>query len=140
MHVRNVGPQMSKIPADLRYTKEHAWVRVVPGALVEVGVTDHGQETLGDLVSVELPPVGRRVTTGESFVTLESTKTAFEVGSPVSGEVTAVNTDLASAPEHINEDPYGSGWLVRLQVVGSVKSAALLDAAAYDALVKSESN
>jgi glycine cleavage system H protein len=131
---------MSKIPADLRYTKEHSWVRVLPGALVEVGVTDHGQETLGDLVSVQLPPVGRRVTAGESFVTLESTKTAFEVGSPLSGEVTAVNLDLANAPEHINEEPYGSGWLVRLKVDGSVDGAALLDPAAYDALVKSESD
>jgi glycine cleavage system H protein len=129
---------MSNIPGDLRYTKEHTWLRTLPGEVVELGVTDHGQEALGDIVSVELPQVGRHVTAGEDYVSLESTKTVFDVSCPFAGEVTAVNTDLKDTPENVNQDPYGKGWLVRLHVAKAPDSSALLDPSAYDALVKSE--
>ena len=129
---------MSNIPGDLRYTKEHTWLRSLPGGEVELGVTDHGQEALGDIVSAELPQVGRQVTAGEDYVSLESTKTVFEVSCPLTGEVTAVNTDLKDTPEHVNQDPYGKGWLVRLRVAQAADASALLDPAAYAALVKSE--
>ena len=129
---------MSNIPADLRYTKEHTWLRALPGEVVELGVTDHGQEALGDIVSVELPQVGRHVAAGEDYVSLESTKTVFDVSSPVAGEVTAVNTDLKDTPEQVNQEPYGKGWLVRLHVAKAADSAALLDASAYEAVVKLE--
>jgi glycine cleavage system H protein len=130
---------MSNIPRDLRYTQEHGWVRSLPGQVVEMGVTDHGQEALGDLVSVELPQIGRQLEMGEDYVTLESTKTTFEVVSPLSGKVSAVNTDLKDEPERVNQDPYGKGWLVRLQVDDLAQTSALLDVAAYEAVVKSES-
>jgi glycine cleavage system H protein len=129
---------MNDIPRDLKYTKEHGWVRSLPGQAVEMGITDHGQEALGDLVSVELPEVGRRLVMGEHYVTLESTKTTFEVVSPLSGKVSAVNAELKDTPERVNEDPYGTGWLVKLQVDDLSESSALLDLAAYEAAVKSE--
>jgi glycine cleavage system H protein len=129
---------MNNIPRDLRYTKEHGWVRSLPGQVVELGITDHGQEALGDLVSVELPEVGRRLVMGEHYVTLESTKTTFEVVSPLSGKVSAVNIDLKDEPERVNQDPYGKGWLVKLQVDELSETSALLDLAAYETVVKSE--
>ena len=129
---------MNDIPQDLRYTKEHDWVRALPGQTVELGITDHGQEALGDLVSVELPEVGRRLVMGEHYATLESTKTTFEVVSPLSGKVSAVNVDLKDEPERVNQDPYGKGWLVKLQRDELSETSALLDLAAYEAVVKSE--
>jgi glycine cleavage system H protein len=129
---------MSNIPRDLRYTKEHGWVRSLAGQVMELGITDHGQEALGDLVSVELPEVGRQLVAGENYVTLESTKTAFEVACPLSGKVSAVNIDLKDAPDRVNQDPYGKGWLVRLQVDQLTALSALLDASAYETVVNSE--
>ena len=128
---------MNNIPRDLRYTKEHSWVRSLAGQVVELGVTDHGQEALGDLVSVELPEVGRQLVMGETFVTLESTKTAFEVACPVAGKVSAVNIDLKEKPESVNDDPYGKGWLVRVQMDQPL-APSLLDPAAYEVIVNSE--
>jgi glycine cleavage system H protein len=130
---------MSNIPSDLRYTKEHGWVRVLADAVVELGVTEHGQDALGDIVSVELPVIGRRLAAGEGYVTLESTKTAFEVTSPVAGEVSAVNAELNGAPELVNQDPYGKGWLVRLRADRPPVTSAFLDASAYETLLRSES-
>ena len=131
---------MNNIPRDLRYTKEHGWVRPLSGQAVELGITDHGQDALGDLVSVELPTVGRRLAVGETYVTLESTKTTFEVACPVSGTVAAVNTDLTDAPERVNQDPYGKGWLVKLQVDELSAISALLDPSAYEVVVNSENS
>jgi glycine cleavage system H protein len=130
---------MSNIPRDLRYTKEHGWVRSLPGRIVELGITDHGQEALGDLISVELPGVGRLLAAGENYVTLESTKTAFEVVCPLSGKVSAVNIELQDAPERVNQDPYGKGWLVKLETDQMAATSALLDSSAYEVVVNSES-
>jgi glycine cleavage system H protein len=117
------------IPDDLRYTKEHEWLR----ADGTVGITDYAQDQLGDVVFVELPAVGRVLKQGEAFGVVESVKSVSDLYSPVDGTVVAVNEALAKAPELVNQDPYGAGWLVRLDVSGG--SEALLDAAQYRALV-----
>ena len=127
---------MAKVPADLRYTKDHGWVRVISGADVEVGVTDFGQASLGDLISVTLPKVGLSVNVGETYVTLESAKTAFDVASPLAGHVIAVNSELLNSPTSVNDDPYGAGWLARLRVSDPKAVGMLLDAAAYEAVEK----
>ncbi|MGH8150579.1 MAG: glycine cleavage system protein GcvH [Steroidobacteraceae bacterium] len=106
---------MSSIPADLRYTKTHEWVRVLADGSLEVGITDHAQRALGDLVFVETPQPGRRVAAREPYGVVESVKAASDLYSPVAGEVTAVNTELAAAPERINQDPYGAGWIARIR-------------------------
>jgi glycine cleavage system H protein len=129
---------MSDIPQDLRYTPEHGWVRSLAGQVLELGVTEHGQDALGDLVSVGLPEVGRRLAVGDNYVSLESAKTVFELTAPVAGEVTAVNTGLADSPEQINQDPYGKGWLVKILVADQKGLSALLTPTAYEAVVKSD--
>jgi len=129
---------MSKIPMDLKFTKDHGWIRTLPGQTVELGVTDHGQEALGDLISVELPAVGDHIKAGEKYVTLESAKTAFEVAAPTSGVVTAVNAALKDSPEQVNQDPYGHGWLVQLKTDPSEDTSGLLDATAYAEVVKAD--
>jgi glycine cleavage system H protein len=129
---------MSDIPQDLLYTPEHGWVRSLPLQILELGVTEHGQDALGDLVSVGLPDIGRRLAVGDNYVTLESAKTVFELTAPVAGEVTAVNTGLVDSPERINQDPYGKGWLVTIRVADPAGLSALLTPMAYEALVKSD--
>jgi glycine cleavage system H protein len=119
------------IPPDLRYTQSHEWVRRLGDTRVEVGVTDHAQGALGDLVFVEVPAVARRVTAGESFAVVESVKAASDVYSPISGQVTAANTALADKPELVNEDPYGAGWLMRVELDAGAASTPLLTAAEY---------
>jgi glycine cleavage system H protein len=121
---------MSQIPEDLRYTKSHEWVRM-DGDEAVVGITDHAQELLGDLVFVELPEVGRQVQASEEFGVVESVKAASDVYAPLAGEVTAVNEALTDAPETINNDPYGDGWMVRIRVSDPGAAAGLLDASAY---------
>jgi glycine cleavage system H protein len=106
---------LSNNPEDLRYTRSHEWVRLLEGKQVEIGVTDHAQGTLGDLVFVELPPVGRRVTAGEPCAVVESVKAASDVYSPVSGNVVAANAALVDKPELLNQEPYGKGWLIRIE-------------------------
>jgi len=123
---------MSHIPADLRYTKTHEWARLDPGGSVTVGITDHAQAQLGDMVFVELPERGRVVTAGEACAVVESVKAASDVYSPLAGEVVAVNETLTEKPELVNQDPYGEGWLFQLQPGEAPDS--LLDAAAYTAL------
>jgi glycine cleavage system H protein len=118
---------MSAVPDDLQYSRTHEWVRV-DGGLALVGITDYAQEQLGEVVYVELPEVGRSVDAGEEIGTLESVKAVSEVVSPVAGEVIAVNEQLTSEPNLVNEDPYGDGWLVKIS--GSADEE-LLDAAAY---------
>ncbi|MEE2855516.1 MAG: glycine cleavage system protein GcvH [Actinomycetota bacterium] len=126
---------MSDIPPDLRYTAEHEWVRRSGDDTVRVGVTDFAQSALGDVVFVQLPDVGTEVTAGESFGEVESTKSVSDLYAPVSGKVSAVNTDLDGSPQLVNSDPYGAGWLLDVQVpeVGALESAisSLLDAEAY---------
>ena len=121
-------------PADLKYTNDHEWVRV-SGAESAVGITDFAQKQLGDVVFVELPAVGRTLKQGESFGTIESVKAVSELFSPVSGEVVAVNDDLANHPDHVNSKPHET-WMIRLKVANAAETSSLLDSTAYEALTK----
>jgi glycine cleavage system H protein len=129
---------MSDTPADLKYSKEHEWVRDNGDGTVTVGITDHAQDALGDLVYIELPEVGRKVVAGSACAVVESVKAASDIYSPVDGEVTETNVALGDAPESINDDPYGEGWIFKLQVSDASQLNGLLDAAAYEALVAEE--
>jgi glycine cleavage system H protein len=121
-------------PTDLKYTTDHEWVRFADDGAT-VGITEFAQRQLGDVVFVELPEVGRQVTKGEVFGTIESVKAVSELFSPVTGEVIAVNTDLGTHPEHVNARPH-EVWMIRLRPTAADPAASLLDAAAYAALVK----
>jgi len=127
---------MSQIPADLRYTKSHEWMRTLPDGTVEIGITDHAQQSLGDLVFVEVPEPGRRLAAGDACAVVESVKAASDVYSPLAGEVVAGNPGLAAQPELINRDPYGEGWILRLKPSGGA-AAESLDAAGYEAVTAS---
>ena len=129
---------MSDIPGDLKYTKSHEWVRVEEGGEVVVGITDHAQEQLGDLVFVELPELGLEVEAGGECAVIESVKAASDVYSPVSGEVTAINEALADTPEIINQDAFGNGWICRLKLSDPAQLDGLLDADAYAAVIEAE--
>jgi glycine cleavage system H protein len=126
---------VSDIPSDLHYTAEHEWVRRSGGDTVRIGITDFAQSALGDVVFVQLPDVGTEVTAGESFGEVESTKSVSDLYAPVSGKVSAVNSDLEGNPQLVNSDPYGAGWLLDVQAsdVAALESAIaeLLDAEAY---------
>lgn len=122
------------IPADLRYTKEHEWVRL-EGDLATVGITDHAADQLGDIVFVELPAIGTALRQLATFGVVESVKAVSDLFAPVGGEVVEVNEALAGAPEVVNSDPYGAGWLLRVRVADPAEVEALLDPAAYEALV-----
>jgi glycine cleavage system H protein len=122
------------IPADLRYTKEHEWVRVV-GDVATVGITAHAADQLGDIVFVELPAVGRAVEQFATFGVVESVKAVSDLFAPVGGEVVEANEALAGAPESVNSDPYGAGWMLRIRLADPAQLDALLDPAAYEALV-----
>ena len=125
---------MSQTPADLRYTKSHEWLRTLPDGTLEIGITDHAQHSLGDLVFVEVPAAGRTLAVGDACAVVESVKAASDVYSPVAGEVVAGNEQLATRPELINQDPYGQGWIMRVKPAAA-GAGALLDAAAYAAEV-----
>ena len=122
---------MSNIPSDLRYTKSHEWVRREQNGTVAIGISDHAQSALGDLVFVEVPDVGRAVSAGEACAVVESVKAASDVYSPVSGKVIAGNAALAAQPELLNQDPYGAGWLFRVQTNSPADEAGLMNAADY---------
>ncbi len=125
---------MSEIPAELRYTAEHEWVHRTSEDTVRVGITDFAQDSLGDVVFVQLPEVGTEVTAGESFGEVESTKSVSDLYAPLSATVVAVNAELDAKPELVNSDPYGQGWLLELRVGGDTLEeglAGLLDADAY---------
>lgn len=122
-------------PDDLKYTREHEWIKL-DGTTARVGITSFAQEALGDIVFVSLPDVGSSVATGESFGEVESTKSVSEIYAPAAGEVTARNEALANAPELVNADPYGEGWLVELALSDVAGIEGLLDAKEYDELVK----
>ncbi|MFW6278060.1 MAG: glycine cleavage system protein GcvH [Halorhodospira sp.] len=129
---------MSQVPADLKYTRNHEWVRVEADGSVTVGITDHAQESLGDLVFVEPPEVGTQVQAEEACAVVESVKAASDVYAPISGEVTQGNDDLADNPEAVNNDPYGDGWIFRVQPADTGELDGLLDASAYQQLVEEE--
>ncbi|MBI5017429.1 MAG: glycine cleavage system protein GcvH [Deltaproteobacteria bacterium] len=117
-------------PDNLLYHPEHTWVRV-EGDRATVGITDHAQKALGDVVFVELPKVGRRLTSGGGFGSVESTKSVSELFSPVAGEVVEVNASLEDAPEAINDDPYGAGWMIAVRLESEFDASGLLEAEAY---------
>lgn len=106
---------MSELPGDLRYTNEHEWLRQEEDGTVTIGITDHAQSALGDLVYVELPEVGQEVEAGGEMAVVESVKAASDVYAPIGGEIVGINDDLADDPEKINGDPYGDGWIVRMK-------------------------
>lgn len=124
-----------QIPDDLKYSSDHEWVRVEDGR-ARVGITDYAQDALGDVVFVDLPEVGAKVAAGDSISEVESTKSVSDIYAPVSGEIVEVNTDLGDAPERLNEDPYGEGWIFVVAVDDPSQVDRLLDAAAYRALVE----
>ena len=123
------------IPEDLQYTKSHEWVRI-EGDTATIGITDHAQDELGDVVFVELPDEGATFDTGDSFGTVESVKAVSDLYTPVGGEVVEVNSALEDAPENINEDPYGEGWIVKLRTTDEVD---LLSPEEYEKVVEEES-
>lgn len=121
------------VPADLRYTKDHEWVRI-DGDTATIGVTDFAAQQLGDVVFIDLPAVGRTVDQFATFGVVESVKAVSDLYAPLSGEVVEVNADLAGKPELVNSDPYGAGWMIRVRVGESAQVEGLLDAAAYEQL------
>jgi glycine cleavage system H protein len=125
-------------PADLKYTKDHEWLKPAGDGTALVGITHYAQDALGDVVFVDLPEAGDSFGQGEEFGTVESVKTVSELNMPSAGEVLDVNAALADHPEAVNEDPYGKGWMVKIKLAGPL--ADLLDAKAYEALVSAESH
>ena len=128
---------MANIPDDLHYSKDHEWVRV-EGNTAVVGITDYAQDSLGDVVYVELPKPGDEFSANESFGSVESVKAVSEVFSPVSGEITGINEALNDAPEKVNQDPYGEGWMIRVQMSNPGEVDSLLTAAEYEDFTKAE--
>ena len=121
-------------PDDVQYTKEHEWIRI-EGEIATIGITDHAQDELGDVVYVELPTPGKVVEEGQAFGTVESVKAVSDLYSPISGTVVARNEALSKSPEVINADPYGGGWLIEVELANADELAALLNADAYAALI-----
>ena len=129
---------MSTVPADLKYTRSHEWVRTLPDGTVEIGITDHAQHALGDLVFVEVPDAGRIVKAGEACAVVESVKAASDVYAPIAGEVTAGNPRLANEPEAVNTDAYAA-WLMRLRPApGALAAAEFMSAADYEKFLATE--
>ncbi len=124
------------VPDDLRYTSDHEWTRIEGGQL-RMGITDYAQDALGDVVFVQLPEPGTKVAAGESFAEVESTKSVSDIYAPLSGTVVEINPDLADAPQRLNEDPYGEGWLCVIAPDDIEAEASLLDAEGYRKLIES---
>jgi len=124
-------------PADYRYTKDHEWIKV-EGPAGTIGITDYAQSELGDVVFAELPKVGATMKAGESFGTIESVKAVSEIFTPVSGEITEINSKLVDTPEIINKDPHGSAWLVKIRLSDPKEVSALMDAAAYETYIAAQ--
>jgi len=129
---------MSNIPADLRYASTHEWVRPEGDGVFTIGISDHAQELLGDMVFVELPDIGSQVGTGDDIAVAESVKAASDVYAPISGEVLEVNAGLEDAPELVNSDPYGEGWLFKIRAEDPKEVEALFDAEAYEGNIEDE--
>ena len=130
----------NEIPGDLKFQKSHEWVRVEQDGTVTVGISDHAQGALGDLVYVELPEVGSSVQAGNGVAVVESVKAASDIYAPVSGEITEVNTALSDKPETINDDAYEAGWIFKMKLDDKSELDALLDADAYAELIENEDN
>ena len=128
---------MANVPEDLHYSKDHEWVRV-EGDIAIIGITDYAQDSLGDVVYVELPKPGDEFSTNESFGSVESVKAVSEVFTPIAGEVVAINEALADEPENVNSDPYGAGWMVRLRMSNPGEVDSMLTAAEYEDFTKAE--
>lgn len=126
---------MANIPADLKYTEEHEYIRTTDDGTVEVGITDYAQGELGDVVYVELPSVGTKLGKHDVFGTIEAVKAVSELFSPIAGEVTAVNAQLDGEPALVNTDPYGAGWMIRIRPDNPADVDALMDSAAYGAQI-----
>ncbi|NNF52473.1 MAG: glycine cleavage system protein GcvH [Gammaproteobacteria bacterium] len=129
---------MSEVPGDLRYTKDHEWLRQMEDGTVLTGITDHAQDALGDLVFVEVPTVGDKLLAGDACAVVESVKAASDVYCPIDAEITEVNDALADSPELINSDPYGEGWLMRIQPEDAEAVEALMSAEEYEELLQDE--
>jgi glycine cleavage system H protein len=129
---------MSNVPNDLKYTRSHEWLKQNSDGTVTVGITQHAQDLMGDMVYVDLPQSGVKVTAGKECGVVESVKAASDVYSPVSGEVVEANGALADSPDTVNKDPYGAGWMFRIKPSNPAELSALLDAKAYEALLASE--
>lgn len=129
---------MSDIPSELRYTKSHEWVRRMEDGHFEVGITDHAQDQLGDMVFVELPEVGSTISAGDECAVVESVKAASDVYAPLNGEIVETNSDLEDNPELVNQSPYADGWLYRQRADDDDDWSELLDADAYQELLDSE--
>jgi glycine cleavage system H protein len=123
------------VPDDLRYSKDHEWARLDDGR-VRIGITDYAQDALGDVVFVQIPEVGTRVSVGDSFSEVESTKSVSDIYAPISGTVVEGNQELADSPQRVNDDPYGDGWLVVIEADDVSQLDQLLDAHAYRALIE----
>jgi glycine cleavage system H protein len=124
------------VPEELRYSKDHEWAKVEDGGKVRIGITDYAQDALGDVVYVDVPQVGATVKADDTFSEVESTKSVSDIYAPVDGTVVEVNAELADAPERVNEDPYGEGWIAVIEPSDPSQVDALLDAAAYQALIE----
>ena len=129
-----LGETLSEVPEELKYTKEHEWIRV-EGSEVVIGITDFAQNALTDVVWVELPEAGATVSSMESFASVESVKSVSEIYAPLGGEVVGVNEDLEGAPELINDDPYGDGWICRISISDPSELDTLLDSVSYSELI-----
>ena len=128
---------MANVPEDLHYSKDHEWIRV-EGNIGVVGITDHAQEALGDVVYVELPKAGDEFAAHESFGSVESVKAVSEIFTPVSGEITEANESLQDEPEKVNQDPYGDGWMIKIKMRSPGEVDSLLTAAEYEDFTKAE--
>lgn len=128
---------MANIPDDLHYSKDHEWVRV-EGNVAVIGITDYAQDSLGDVVYVELPKAGEQFAANESFGSVESVKAVSEVFSPVSGKIAGVNDALQDEPEKVNQDPYGEGWMIRVEMSNAGEVDSLLTAAEYEDFTKGD--
>jgi glycine cleavage system H protein len=123
-------------PEDLSYSRDHEWARLLPDGRVRVGITDYAQDNLGDVVFIQLPAEGADLSAGDAFGEVESTKSVSEIFAPLGGVVVAVNSSLSEAPEQLNEDPYGNGWICEIQPADEGALAGLLNAGEYRALVE----
>jgi glycine cleavage system H protein len=127
---------MSNVPAELKYSKEHEWLRKEADGSYTVGITEHAQELLGDMVFIDLPEVGATVTAGDDCAVAESVKAASDIYAPIGGEIVAVNEALADAPERVNSEPYGEGWIFKIKASDEAEVDALLSATEYAALLE----
>lgn len=126
---------MSDLPENLRYTNDHEWARTESDGTVTVGITQHAVDQLGDITAVSLPGIGDRFAAHDRFGDIDSVKAVSDLYAPIEGEIVAVNGDLDGSPEHVNEDPYGAGWMIRIKPTSGDALAGLLDARAYAALI-----